>query len=212
MLLEFEASEIRAAVEAVLTRPYSVRPLAALAPHIARRLFEEARARGESPGTLSCTLHGELQAFATETLRRHVLSVRPQNMRDGSLLVVDNSSGEVLAYVGNTGDQSSAPYVDGIQALRQAGSTLKPFVYALAFDRRYLTPASLIDDSPLDIPATGGMYRPRNYDNQFHGTVTARVALASSLNVPAVKTLNLVGLDGFVETLGRLGFREIRTP
>lgn len=210
--LELGLSEIRTVVETVLTRPYSVRPRAALAPHIARRLFAEAAARGESPGALSCTLDGELQAFAIDALRRHVLSVRPQNMNDGSLLVVDNRSGEVLAYVGNTGDQSSAPYVDGIQALRQAGSTLKPFIYALAFERRYLTPASLIDDSPLDIPVTGGMYRPRNYDNRFHGTVSARVSLASSLNVPAVKTLNLVGLDQFVDTLRRLGFREIRAP
>ena len=73
-------------------------------------------------------------------------------MRDGAALVVDNASGEILAYAGNIGEQSSARFVDGIRAMRQAGSTLKPLIYALAFDQRLLTPASLMDDSPLDIP------------------------------------------------------------
>ena len=133
-------------------------------------------------------------------------------MRDGAALVVDNASGEILAYAGNIGEQSSARFVDGIRAMRQAGSTLKPLIYALAFDQRILTPASLMDDSPLDIPVAGGVYRPKNYDNRFHGMVTARVALASSLNVPAVKTLNLIGINPFVETLQRLDFRNIREP
>ena len=76
--------------------------------------------------------------------------------------------------------------MDGVQAKRQAGSTLKPFLYALAFDRQILTPASILDDTPLDIAVFGGIYQPRNYDSQFKGPVTSRVALASSLNVPAV--------------------------
>jgi penicillin-binding protein 1C len=100
--------------------------------------------------------------------------------------------------------------MDGTQALRQAGSTLKPFVYGLAFEQRLLTAASLIEDSPLDIPAPGGVYRPKNYDDRFHGLVTARVALGSSLNVPAVKTLKLVTVDSFVEKLRQMGFRDIR--
>ena len=76
-------------------------------------------------------------------------------MHDGAALVVDNASGEILAYVGNIGEQSSARFVDGVHALRQAGSTLKPFVYALAFDQRMLTPASLIDDSPTRYSCPG---------------------------------------------------------
>ena len=133
-------------------------------------------------------------------------------MRDGAALVVDNASGEILAYAGNIGEQSSARFVDGVRAMRQAGSTLKPLIYALAFDQRLLTPASLMDDSPLDIPVIGGVYRPKNYDNRFHGMVTVRVALASSLNVPAVKALNLIGINSFVETMQRLDFRNIREP
>jgi penicillin-binding protein 1C len=210
--LGMEHSEIASSTIEVLTRPYFIRPQVALAPHIALQLFNEARSRGESPEAIQCTLDGGLQSFAAQALRRHVLGAGSRNMHDGAALVVDNRTGEVLAYVGNIGEEASARYVDGIRAPRQAGSTLKPFVYALAFEKRLLTPASLIDDSPLDIPSPGGVYRPRNYDNQFRGIVTARIALASSLNVPAVKVLNLIGIDPLVERLRRLGFTDIRTP
>ena len=196
-----------------LSRPYFVQPAAALAPHVALRLMGAgASGTAGTARSVTCTLDGRLQAFTLDALRHHILSSRSKNMRDGAALVVDNASGEVLAYAGNIGEQSSARFVDGIRAMRQAGSTLKPLIYALAFDRRILTPASLIDDSPLDIPVSGGIYRPRNYDNRFHGTVTARVALASSLNVPAVKALDLIGIDSFIETMQRLDFSDIRTP
>lgn len=210
--LQWSRSEIEKSVSQALAKPHYINPPVALAPHVALQLFGAAESRGERPTRISCTLDGRMQSFATEALRQHVLAALPQNMHDGSVLVVENKSGEVLAYIGNIGDSSSARYVDGIRAMRQAGSTLKPFVYALAFERRLLTPASLIEDSPLDLPVTGGIYRPKNYDNQFHGTVTARIALASSLNVPAVKTLDLAGVDLFVELLRRLGFENIRDP
>jgi penicillin-binding protein 1C len=156
------------------------------------------------------TLDGGLQRFAAETLRAQLQSRRSNNMHDGAILVVDNRTGEVLAYVGNDGDQSSARYVDGVQALRQAGSTLKPFLYEMAFEQRLLTAAGLIEDSPLDLPVLGGLYRPKNYDNQFHGLVTVRTALAASMNVPAVKVLNLIGVDAFRDRLAALGFRKLQ--
>jgi penicillin-binding protein 1C len=99
--------------------------------------------------------------------------------------------------------------VDGVQAMRQAGSTLKPFLYGLAFDQRILTPASLLDDSPLDISVSSGVYQPGNYDSQFQGFVTTRIALASSLNVPAVETLSLVGTEPFLSKLRQLGIRKL---
>src|SRR5262249_8732804 len=88
-------------------------------------------------------------------------------------------------------------FVDGVQARRQAGSTLKPFLYARALDQRLLTAASLLDDSPLEIDTGNGLFRPRNYDAQFRGLVSVRTALAGSLNVPAVRTLLLVCADVF---------------
>ena len=207
MRLQATHDEIVSRTAEVLSHPYFVAKQASLAPHVAQRLLGSA---GNGTVSLKCTLDGTLQAFATEALVHHLLAVRSQNVRDGALLVAEIKSGDVLAYVGSTNDFASARYVDGTQALRQAGSTLKPFVYGLAFEQRLLTPASLIDDSPLDVPASGGVYRPKNYDDKFHGPVTARVALASSLNVPAVKTLKLVTIDTAVEKLRQLGFRDIR--
>ncbi|PYV14294.1 MAG: penicillin-binding protein 1C, partial [Acidobacteria bacterium] len=213
MHLRVDASELEARTEGALARPALVQADAAVALHVALRLLEPAA--GETRAGLRervSTLDGSLQRFAAEALGHHLAALRAQNVRDGAVLVVDNATGEVLAYVGNAGEQGSARYVDGIQAYRQAGSTLKPFVYGLALERRYLTAASLIDDSPLDVPVFGGVYRPKNYDRQFHGPVTARTALASSLNVPAVKTLGLVGVEATLDLLGRLGFRNLRAP
>jgi penicillin-binding protein 1C len=94
--------------------------------------------------------------MAAESLRRHLLAVRAEHVQDGAVLVVDNAGGEVLAYVGGSGDLGSARHVDGICARRPAGSTLKPFLYAEALDRRLLTAASLLEDTPLDLAVAGG--------------------------------------------------------
>jgi penicillin-binding protein 1C len=212
MNLALNPAEISARAGEACAHPYFIRPQAVLAPHVAQRLFRGKRnAAGRAPDRIVCTLDRTLQRFAIETLQRHLMTVRAQNVRDGAVLVLDNRSGEVLAYVGNTGDQSSARYVDGTQALRQAGSTLKPFIYGAAFNRRILTAASLLDDSPLDVPVTGGMYRPGNYDKLFHGPVTARTALASSLNVPAVKALNLLGVENLLKVLQAAGLERLQS-
>jgi penicillin-binding protein 1C len=100
--------------------------------------------------------------------------------------------------------------VDGVRSRRQAGSTLKPFLYALAFEKSYLTPVTLLNDSPLDLALSTGIYRPKNHDREFHGPVEARIALGSSLNVPAVRLISLLGADSLWERLNRLGFAELR--
>lgn len=107
-------------------------------------------------------------------------------------------SGEVLAWVGSSGALSSAAAVDGVTALRQAGSTLKPLLYALALEKRLVTAASLLDDSPVDLATATGLYIPRNYDRGFKGLVSLRAALGASLNVPAVRTLVAVTPDALV--------------
>ncbi len=213
MQLGLKPDEISRCAGDAFSHPYFIRPLASLAPHVAQQLLRVNKAlANRGPERITCTLDGDIQQFASDALQRHILAVRAQNVHDGAALVVDNLTGEVLAYVGNIGSQSSARYVDGVQALRQAGSTLKPFIYGAAFDRRILTAASLLDDSPLDVPVLGGVYRPSNYDKVFHGQITARVALASSLNVPAVKTLNLVGLDAFLRVMQSAGFEDLESP
>jgi penicillin-binding protein 1C len=174
-----------------------------LAPHLAQKLLS---APGER---LSSTLDADLQRFAQAALHDRLKDLARQNAEDGALLVLDNASGEVLAWVGSSGALSAAPAVDGVSALRQAGSTLKPFLYALAFERRDLTAASLLDDSPLAVSTQGGAYVPQNYSPDYRGWVSARMALGGSLNVPAVRTLQRVGADNFRDRLYAFGFKSL---
>lgn len=201
-----EPAEIRKLAKDRLSHPYGISRRVNIAPQAAQRLLHEKTA-----STIS-TLDARLQRFSMEALTQAIGQLSDQNVRDGAVLVADNRTGEVLAYIGNAGKISSAPYVDGIQARRQAGSTLKPFLYGLAIEKKIITAASLIEDSPLDIPTDRGVYRPENYDREFRGTVTARTALASSLNIPAVKTLNLVGCETFVRKLRAFGFTDLSEP
>lgn len=210
MKLQIDCNDILSKVKEVLSAPPFLKPQVALAPHVAIQLLDPKKGkRGNNVIQVVSTLDARLQHFATEVLRHHLLSVRAQNVQDGAILIVENKTGDVLAYIGNSGDLASARHVDGIHAKRQAGSTLKPFLYGLTLEKRLLTAASIIDDSPIDILVPGGIYRPRNYDNQFLGLVTARTALASSLNVPAVKILYLIGIDPFVQKLKDLGFKDL---
>ncbi|GAB3471925.1 penicillin-binding protein 1C [Massilia terrae] len=167
---------------------------------IARKLL------GTGAGPVKSTLDASLQRFAGEALHRHLAELAERNVGQGAVLVIDNASGEILAWVGNAGGSE----VDGVTALRQAGSTLKPFLYQLAIERGLLTAASLLDDSPVDIAAgSGGLYVPQNYDKGFKGYTSVRTSLASSLNVPAVRTLMLTGLDRFYERLRELGIDSL---
>lgn len=186
-------------------------PSSGLAPHLARRLVADARAAAKAgpqaplPTTLRSTLSAPLQRFALQTLERQLRELHGRNVEDGAIVVLDNASGEVLAWVGSSGLLSQAGEVDAVTAPRQAGSTLKPFLYAQALAERRLTAASLLEDSPADIATASGLYIPQNYDRQFKGWVSVRTALASSLNVPAVRALVLVSPDAMQRQLRTAG-------
>jgi len=196
--------EVKALVYEKIGRPYTVRPQIALAPHVARMLLKESAQR------VNTTLDGRLQERVYEILNRRLGDLKSRNVHDGAVLVVENATGDVLAYVGNSGHSSSAPHVDGIRAVRQAGSTLKPFLYELAIERRLLTAASIVEDAPLQIATPTGLYIPENYGSDYLGPVSVRTALSSSLNTPAVRSLLLVGVESFVERLKQMGFESIR--
>jgi penicillin-binding protein 1C len=174
-----------------------------LAPHLAAKLLTK-------PGMkVNTTLDTNVQRTATMALRRQMASLGKDRARDGSVVVVDNASGDVLAYVGGVGGESTASYVDGASALRQAGSTLKPFLYAMVLEKGYLTPASILDDSPVQLDTATGLYVPQNYDKGFKGPVSVRTALAASLNVPAVRTLLVAGPEAFRDRLWDSGYRGL---
>ena len=195
---------LRAIVHEKIGRPYRIRPRVALAPHVARMLLKNPGER------IASTLDARLQERVYDILNRQLTELKGRNVHDGAVLVLDNGTGDVLSYVANSGESASAPFVDGIRAVRQAGSSLKPFLYGLALEKELLTAASLLEDGPLQIATPTGLYIPENYSHEFLGRVSVRTALASSLNIPAVRTLLLVGGDAFVERLRALGCESVR--
>jgi penicillin-binding protein 1C len=173
------------------------------APHLTNRLKPSAGAR------IRTTLALGLQRRAAAALEAQLSQLTSEDVEDGAVLVLDNASGEVLAYVGSR-REARQHHVDGVRAQRQAGSTLKPFLYALAIERQILTAASGLDDSPVAIPTPSGQYVPQNYDRQFKGRVDVRTALAGSLNVPAVRTLLLTGVEPLHQKLLQLGLPLVK--
>lgn len=178
---------------------------AQLAPHLGRRLLAALPRQAPRPARITTTLDAGLQRFARDTLRQRLTELRERHVEDGAVIAIDNASGEVLAWVGSSGGLSQAGDVDGVTARRQAGSTLKPFLYEIAIEQRWLTAASILDDSPLGLTTSGGLYIPQNYDHDFKGRVSLRTALGSSLNVPAVRTLLMVTPERFAQRLSALG-------
>jgi len=174
-----------------------------LAPHLSQRLLTQAGRK------ITTTLDVRIQRLAILALKRQLQGLGGSRARDGAVIVADTQTGDVLAYVGGIGGQSTAPAVDGANSFRQAGSTLKPFLYAQAIEKGYLTPASILDDSPVQLDTASGLYVPQNYDKGFKGPVSARSALAGSLNVPAVRTLLLVGVQPFRDRLWDTGYRGL---
>jgi penicillin-binding protein 1C len=177
-----------------------------LAPHYARQVVA-----ADGPAVQRGTLDAGLQRLAIGLLRTQIGELAGRNVEDGAVVVLDNASGDVLAWVGSSGGLSAAAEVDGVLARRQPGSTLKPFVYELAFERRLVTPASLLDDSPAQIATAGGLYLPQNYDRAFKGWVSARTALGASLNVPAVRLGALLGPEALHARLVAFGL-ELPQP
>ena len=191
----------------------SIDPGEQLAPHFARQVLKaDARpgSKASPPATLRTTLDAGTQRRARDALRQQLAELRDRDVEDGAVVVLDNATGDVLAWVGSSGDLSQAAAVDAVVAPRQAGSTLKPFLYEQAIEQRWLTAASVLDDAPTRLHTPSGLYIPQNYDHDFKGRVSVRTALGSSLNVPAVRTAVMVSPDRFARRLVALGLPIVK--
>ncbi|MGD1699871.1 penicillin-binding protein 1C [Dapis sp. BLCC M229] len=160
------------------------------------------------------TIDRPLQQFVTAQVRQIIQSLQPYNVNHAAAIVIDNHTGEVLAYVGspNYFDYQKMGSNDGVQALRQPGSTLKPFLYQLALENRVINPNTVLADVPTYYAIPGAqLYSPTNYNkDKFLGPVIVRVALANSLNIPAVRVLEKVGVENFLNRLHQLGFTHLK--
>jgi penicillin-binding protein 1C len=185
-----------------------------LAPHFTSRILlwaEEDQAR--LAGTWRTSLDLALQAELEDEVRHTVDQLRDQGARQAALVVLDNPTGEVLAWVGSPDFWAdTAGQVDMVVSARQPGSALKPFLYALGFDRG-ATAATVLADVATTYQTPAGPYHPRNYDRSFHGPVRIREALASSYNVPAVELTDRIGYATLLRGLQRAGFVSLsRSP
>lgn len=178
--------------------PTKRRPFPLLAPHLTEAEVAAAPAQRVHRLTLDRTLQQSLEQLARE--QTALIGERLSS----AILVADHQTGEILAHVGSANylDETRFGAIDMVEAVRSPGSTLKPFVYGLSFELGLAHPETLIDDRPVRF----GTYTPKNFDEDFHGTVTIRSALAQSLNIPAVKVLDRVGPARFVARLKRGGF------
>jgi penicillin-binding protein 1C len=188
-----------------LLEPLEARRHAAptLAPHLARRLVQA------QPGTplIHTTLRPGTQAKAEDLARNYVRRLATLGISQAAVLVVNNRTHVVEAYVGSAdfGDRTSGGQVDGVRAVRSPGSTLKPLLYGLALDRGLLTPKTVLPDVPTNFQG----FRPENFDKHCQGEVTMERALTYSLNIPAVRVLSEVGVSNFTGTLRQAGFRQV---
>jgi len=187
-----DAAQARAAAVPRLRKPMPI-----LAPHSA----DAAMAAVKDTPLIKLTLDSALQK-TLEALARDRAVAQGPNI-SVAIIAVDNESGDVLARVGSSDyfDERRAGQVDMTRAVRSPGSTLKPFIYGLAFEDGFVHPESLIDDRPIRF----GSYAPENFDMTFQGTVPVRKALQLSLNVPAIALLDRVGSSRLSSRLKQAG-------
>jgi len=167
------------------------------------------RMKQENPGVdiIKTSLDIKKQVKIQDIAKKYINSIYSQGVHNCAVLVVDNDSRKVVSYIGSADfyNTEDAGQVDGITAIRSPGSTLKPLLYGLAFDLGQLTPKTIIADVPVNYSG----YEPENYDEQFRGEVTAEHALANSLNIPAVKAMDKLGLRTMLKAFENLNFVQI---
>jgi penicillin-binding protein 1C len=165
-----------------------------------------------SSGRITTSLDGRIQEKARQILWNRLEALKSSDVGDGAALVVDNRTGEVLAWVSESQSAGeSQAWVDGVTVRRQPGSTLKPFLYALAMEMGW-TAATLIEDSPLSEAAGSGLHSFHNYSRTYYGPLRLRVALGNSLNTPAIRTIQFTGTERFLQWLHMLGISGLNKP
>jgi penicillin-binding protein 1C len=160
-------------------------------------------------GEINTSIDYYLNEILSDRINYYLSRSVSSRIKTGAGIIINNSTGEILAYLGSADfyDIENSGQIDGVQILNQPGSTLKPFLYALGLENGFL-PNSVLPDIPQYF-GEAHIYQPVNFDGAYHGPVLLRVALASSLNVPAVYMINRLGVLNFADYLIRLGFESV---
>ncbi len=152
-------------------------------------------------------LDNRKQQKIQKIVKNYIDRLYGKNIKNAAVLVIDNQTNSVISYIGSADfyNTEDAGQVDGVEAIRSPGSTLKPLAYGMAFDKGIITPQLKITDVPINFSG----YEPSNYDEKFHGYVTAEYALINSLNIVAVKILHQLGIQNFISSLKKMNFTRI---
>ncbi|MEX1103196.1 MAG: transglycosylase domain-containing protein [Dehalococcoidia bacterium] len=201
--------------DAAAAEPLALLPNLAptIAPHFVElALAELATLRPDLAGkpglVIETTLDAALQQDSERIVRVHIDELERYQVTNGAVVVLEPGTGRILTMVGAADPSGEHGAINMALASRQPGSALKPFLYAAALERGY-TAASPLLDVPTTFETKAGNYAPGNYDRRFHGVVTLRTALASSYNVPAVRTLADIGLPAFLDMAHRVGLQTL---
>jgi penicillin-binding protein 1C len=182
------------------------------APHFVEMVAHHLRA---DPDIVSAqtSLDFALQSEIQWLIRGHLATLAKRNVTNASVVVLENNTRSVRALVGSIDffDESHQGQVNGALALRQPGSSIKPFTYGVALESGF-SPAQILADVPTQIPDVHGDYIPQNYDRHYHGPVRLRTALACSYNVPAVRVAQQLGVEAILDRLHRAGFESLAQP
>ncbi len=184
------------------------------APHFVENLKKNYE---KLPPEIHTFLDLDLQNYAENILRTAMVKVRDARIANSALLLIDNSTGQVLSWIGNSDwfDQENHGQIDGVKAKNQPGSSMKPFLYAMALEMKddaglpLYSPATILSDIPLEFGGEN-TYIPSNFNNRYNGPVRLRIALSSSLNIPAVELLNKIGVENYLQKLYKLGFESLK--
>jgi penicillin-binding protein 1C len=175
-------------------------------PHYIPHLSYKLRKQGGN--IIRTTIDLNMQLKTEKLVEDYIRAQRLRNIRNAAVVIIDNKTHSVISYVGSSGfaDTLDGGQVNGANAVRQPGSTLKPLLYAMCFDEGLLTPKSILTDVAVNYEG----YAPENYDQKYNGYVTVQYALEHSLNIPAVKSLRLLGYEKLVQKLSGCNFRQIQ--
>ena len=181
-------------------------------PHFVNYIISETAKSGNTlPYELHTSIDLEISKLAEDYLREALEEARSSRITNGALLLLDNKDGSIISWIGNGNffDNENSGQIDGVLVKNQPGSSMKPFLYALAIENDLLQPSTVIADVPSEF-GNEKLYIPENFNNRFNGPVRTRIALASSLNIPAVSTLNKLGVNTYLNKLYELGFESLK--
>ena len=193
-------------IDDALSEPLNVQRHEApkLAPHLSLRLKNEY----PTEANIHSSLIRNKQLTIEKIVQNYVSRLYAMNIHNAAVMVINNKTHQVESYIGSAdfNNPVDGGQVDGVRAIRSPGSTLKPLLYATAFDLGIITPKTAIND----VPTNFGGFEPENFDKLFHGKVTVEFALANSLNIPAVKVLKEITTPVLVEKLKKADFQTVK--